>query len=154
MRIFPPDYETCEKAHGRLEIRKIWTSTDLNDYVDFPFCGQIACIERHTEILKTGTKRSETAYLITSLKPDKASPKQLLEINRGHWGIENKNHYVRDVTFDEDRSQIRTNSGPRLMAILRNLVISLLRMAEYVNIAEAIRDMAAKPYQALRLIGR
>ncbi|WP_093884536.1 ISAs1 family transposase [Syntrophus gentianae] len=101
----------------------------MNDYVNFPFCGQVACIERHTEILKTGKKRSETVYLITSLKPDKASPKQLLEINRGHWGIENKSHSVRDVTFNEDRSQIRTNTGPRMMAILRNLAISLLRMA-------------------------
>lgn len=53
---FPPQHETCKKAHGRLETRKIWTSTALNDYVDFPFCGQVACIERHTEILKTGKK--------------------------------------------------------------------------------------------------
>lgn len=150
---FPPEHETCEKAHGRLEIRKIWTSTDLNDYVDFPFCGQVACIERHTEELKTGKKRSETVYLITSASPDKVSPKQLLELNRGHWTIENKSHYVRDVTFDEDRSQIRTKTGPRMMAILRNLAISLLRLADYTNIAEATRHMAAKPYLSLRLIG-
>jgi len=67
-------------------------------------------------------KRSETVYLITSLKPDKASPEKLLKINREHWGIENKSHYVRDVTYDEDRSQIRSKNGPRMMAILRNLV--------------------------------
>jgi predicted transposase YbfD/YdcC len=136
-----------------MEIRKIWTSTDLNDYVDFPFCGQVACIERHTEEIKTGEKRSETVYLITSLSPRKASPKQLLELNRGHWSIENKSHYVRDVTFDEDRSQIRTNTGPRMMATLRNLAISLLRLAGHANIAAAIRDMAAKPYRSLQMIG-
>ena len=121
--------------------------------MDFPFCGQVACVERHTEEIKTGKKRSETVYLITSLSPQKASPEQLLELNRGHWNIENKSHYVRDVTFDEDRSQIRTKTGPRMMAILRNLAISLLRLAGYVNIAEAIRDMAAKPYRSLQLIG-
>src|SRR3990172_1990380 len=83
MRLFPPEHEKPEKAHGRLEIRKIWTSTGLNDYVDFPFCGHVACIERHTGILKTGKKRSETVYLITSLSPHKASPEQLLDLNRG-----------------------------------------------------------------------
>jgi predicted transposase YbfD/YdcC len=121
--------------------------------VDFPFCGQVACIERHTENLKTGKRWSETAYLITSLSPHKISPKQLLDLNRGHWSIENKSHYVRDVTFDEDRSQIRTKTGPRMMATLRNLAISLLRLAEYANIAAAIRHMAAKPHLALQLIG-
>jgi predicted transposase YbfD/YdcC len=134
-------------------MRKIWTSSDLNTYVDFPFCGQVACIERHTENLKTGKKRSETAYLITSLSPHKISPEQLLDLNRGHWSIENKSHYVRDVTFDEDRSQIRTKTGPRMMATLRNLAISLLRLADYTNIAAATRHMAAKPYLALHLIG-
>jgi predicted transposase YbfD/YdcC len=121
--------------------------------VDFPFCGQVACVERHTEEIKTGKKRSEIVYLITSASPEKVSPKQLLELNRGHWAIENKSHYVRDVTFDEDRSQIRTKTGPRMMAILRNLAISLLRLADYHNIAEAIRCMAAKPYLTLHLIG-
>jgi predicted transposase YbfD/YdcC len=121
--------------------------------VDFPFCGQVACIERHTENLKTGKNHSETAYLITSLSSHKVSPKQLLDLNRGHWSIENKSHYVRDVTFDEDRSQIRTKTGPRMMATLRNLAISLLRLADYPNIAAAIRHMAAKPHLALKLIG-
>lgn len=121
--------------------------------MNFPFCGQVACVERHTEEIKTGKKRSETIYLITSASPKKVSPKQLLELNRGHWAIENKSHYVRDVTFDEDRSQIRTKTGPRMMATLRNLAISLLRMAGHANIAEALRLMAAKPHLALQLIG-
>ncbi|HBE45688.1 MAG TPA: ISAs1 family transposase [Deltaproteobacteria bacterium] len=150
---FPPQHETCEKAHGRLEIRKIWTSTDLNDYLEFPFCGQVACIERPSEKIKTGKKYSETVYLIASLSPQKASPKQLLDLNRGRWSIENKSHYVLDVTFDEDRSQIRTRTGPRMMAILRNLAISLLRLANHRNITEALRHMAAKPHLALHLVG-
>jgi hypothetical protein len=153
MRIFPPQHETLEKGHGRLEIRKIWTSTDLNDYVDFPYCGQVACIERHTEYLKSDKIRSEVAYLITSLSPQKATPEQLLALNRGHWSIENKSHYVRDVTFDEDRCQIRTHAGPRIMATLRNLAINLLRMAGFTNIAQGIRSMAARPHRVLSLIG-
>lgn len=121
--------------------------------MDFPHCGQVACIERHTETLKTGKIRREIAYLITSLSPPKAPPEQLLTLNRRHWTIENKSHYVRDVTFDEDRSQIRTQAGPRVMATLRNLAITLFRRDGYTNIAQATRAMVAKPYCALALIG-
>jgi len=142
-----------EKGHGRLEIRRIWTSTDLSDYLDFPHCGQVACVERLRENLKTGKTHKELAYLITSLSPQKANPERLLSISRDHWGIENKNHYVRDVTFDEDRSQVRTHAGPRMMATLRTLAISLLRMRGFKNIARALRTMAARPYRALALIG-
>ena len=153
MRLFPPEAETIEKAHGRLEIRKICTSTELNGFVRFPHCGQVAHIERYSENIKSGKIHQETAYLITSLSPAKADPARLLSLIRGHWGIENKSHYVRDVTFDEDRSQIRKKSGPRVMATLRNFVISILRLVGHQNIARALRDIAAKPHLALNLIG-
>ncbi len=142
-----------DKGHGRLETRKIWTSTDLNDYLDFPHCGQVACVERSRESFRTGKVHKEVVYLITSLSPQKAAPEKLLSISRGHWSIENKSHYVRDVTFDEDRSQVRTHSGPRVMASLRNLAITLLRLRGFQNIAQAIRSLGAKPYRALSLIG-
>ena len=134
-------------------MRKIWTSSDLNPYVDFPFCGQVACIERHTENLKTGKKRSETAYLITSLSPHKVSPKQLLDLNRGHWSIENKSHYVRDVTFDEDRSQVRTAQGPRMMAILRNLAIAIIRLLGFKCVPTGLRTFAQRPRLVLNALG-
>ena len=153
MRIFPPEHETCEKGHGRLDIRKIWTSTEINDYVHFPYCRQVACIERHSEKLTSGKTRLETTYLITSLSQNDASPERLLALNRGHWAIENRSYYVRDVTFDEDRSQIRSHSGPRLMATLRNFAVSILRLVGHSNIAKAIRHLAAKPHVALGLIG-
>jgi predicted transposase YbfD/YdcC len=136
-----------------LEIRKIWTSSELNDYVEFPHCAQVACIERITTHLKSQQTRHETAYLITSLPPEKASPERLLELNRRHWEIENRLHYVRDFTFDEDRSQIRTKNGPRMMACLRNLAIGLLRLVGYTNIAKALRHLAATPHLSLKLIG-
>lgn len=77
----------------------------------------------------------------------------MLELNRGHWGIENRLHWVRDVTYDEDRSQIRTANGPPMMACLRNFAISVLRLADCSTIAAALRELAARPYLALRLIG-
>jgi predicted transposase YbfD/YdcC len=136
-----------------LEIRKIWTSTEINDYVNFPYCGQVACLQRYREEIKSGKLQEETVYLITSLSQDKANSERLLNLIRGHWGIENKSHYVRDFTFDEDRSNIRTKSGPRIMATLRNFAISILRLIGYSNIAKALRDMMAKPHLTLRLIG-
>ncbi|MHC4397896.1 MAG: transposase [Planctomycetota bacterium] len=131
----------------------MWTSTDLNDYVDFPYTGQVLAIRRKVTSLKTGKESEETVYGITSLSCEKANPARLLKLNRGHWGIENSLHYVRDVTFDEDRSQIRTLNAPEVMASIKNFIISLFRWLGKTNIAKTLRDMAAKPYLSLRLIG-
>lgn len=96
----------------------------------------------------------ERVYLITSLSAEQASPQRLLALNRGHWEIENRLHWVRDVTFGEDQSQIRTGSGPRMMALLRNLAISLVRLRHGAQwIAQALRDLAARPHQALAMVG-
>src|SRR5262249_50834842 len=82
---------------------------------------------------------------VTSLSPEKASPARLLTLNRNHWCIENGLHYVRDFTFDEDRCRIRKHAGARVMASLRNLAISLLRLAGMVNIAQGLRACARHP---------
>ncbi len=81
----------------------------------------------------------ELAYGVTSLKPEKASAERLLELNRGHWEIENRVHWVRDVTYDEDRCRIRTKNGPSNMASIRNLAISILRLMGYRYIPDAQR---------------
>jgi len=146
-------HETVDKGHGRLEIRRIWTSTELNDYLEFPCHQQVMRIERITEILKSGKQRHEVVFGITSLSPEQASPERLLELNRGHWSIENSLHYVRDTTFDEDRSQIRTKTAPQVMATLRNLTISLLRLNSFTNIASGLRHFAAHQCLTLALIG-
>ena len=152
--LFPPEYETKEKQHGRLEIRRISTSTQLNGYVDFPHCAQVARIERITELSKSGKVRQEVVYVITSLSPEKASPQRLLSLNRGHWEIENRLHWVRDVAFAEDLSQIRTGAGPRVMATLRNLAISLIRLHDKAQgITQALRNMAARPHLTLAMVG-
>lgn len=142
-----------EKGHGRIETRRIWCSTELKGYIDFPCHGQVVQVERLTTNLKGQKSRYEMAFGITSLNPEKATPEKLLQINRGQWSIENSLHYVRDVTFDEDRCRIRTKSAPRLMATLRNLALSLLNLTNHSNIAKALRLYAAKPHLTLRLVG-
>jgi predicted transposase YbfD/YdcC len=153
MKIFPPEYVTTDKGHGRIEVRKIQTSTALNDYLTFPYAAQVFRIQRITYNLKGELKRQETAYGITSLSPEKADAERLLTLNRGHWAIENRLHWVRDMTFNEDRSQVRSKEGPRVMATLRNLVISLLHLQDIGNIAQALRACSRKPERALGYIG-
>ncbi|MGD9974880.1 MAG: transposase, partial [Desulfatirhabdiaceae bacterium] len=89
----------------------------------------------------------------TSLTPDQADPERILNLARGHWAIENRLHWVRDVTFDEDRSQVRKGNGAQIMASLRNIAISLLRMAGARYIAPALRACARLGQGVLRLIG-
>jgi predicted transposase YbfD/YdcC len=102
---------------------------------------------------KTGQVSLEVVYGITSLASSEATARQLLAFTRQHWHIENKSHWVRDVTFDEDRCQVRTGSLPHVMATLRNTVINLLRATGAANIAKALRHYAAHPDDALALIG-
>ncbi len=152
-KIFPPAYVTRDKGHGRIEIRRIQTSTALNDYLTFPYVAQVFRIERITSKLDGELLRREVAYCITSLTEEKADAKRLLALNRGHWSIENRLHWVRDVTFDEDRSQIRVGQGPQVMATLRNLVISLYRLHDNRNIAQALRKCSWNASSALEYVG-
>jgi predicted transposase YbfD/YdcC len=98
-------------------------------------------------------KRTETVYGITSLTTYQANPADVLAFNRGHWGRENREHHVRDTTFDEDRSQVRTSSSPQIMATMRNIAISLLRLAGWTNIKQATEKMSRRLDQVLNLLG-
>ena len=101
----------------------------------------------------SGKHSAEIIYGVTSLTPDQAVPARILNLTRGHWSIENRLHWVRDVTFDEDRSQIRKGNGPQIMACLRNLAISLLRLAGARYIDPTLRACARLGERVLRLIG-
>ena len=136
-----------------MEVRRLWASSELQDYLDFPYAAQAFCVQRETTELTTGKFRAETVYGVTSLSPEKADPTRLLSLNRHHWSIENGLHYVRDMSFDEDRCRIRKQAGAQVMASLRNLAISLLRLAAAVNIAAALRFCPHHQLRALRLIG-
>lgn len=119
----------------------------------FPHVAQVCRIERTVTALKSGTQRHEIVFAVTSLPPEQADPHRLLRLNRGHWGVENRSHYVRDVTFDEDRSRIRVGHGPAVMAGLRNFAIALARLHGFVNIASALRAFAHQPRRALAAVG-
>lgn len=156
--VFPPQHKTLDKGHGRLETREIWTSTDLNDYLDFPHVEQVFCIRRTTtdldgNMVKSRKSITELVYGLTSLSPNEASPAQILAYNRDHWQIENRLHHVRDMTYDEDRSQVRKKNRPHAMASLRNIAISLLRLADAINIAAATRYLSRSIERPLRLLG-
>jgi predicted transposase YbfD/YdcC len=144
---------TGDLGHGRIEQRNLTTSKALVGYSDWPGLAQVFELGRHVVFQKTGKERVEVVYGVTSLGPERATPERLLTLVRGQWQIENQSHWVRDVTFDEDRSQVRCGNIPQVMAALRNTAIGLLRYAGYANIAAAGRRLAAQPLQALALIG-
>lgn len=137
-----------------METRRIWTSERLNGYVTFPHAAQVACVEREVFEVSANKTSLERVYLISSQTRAQASAEQLLALNRGHWGIENKLHYVRDVAYDEDRCRARKGNTPRTLACIRNFAISLLRLLRVPNITAALRDLAAnarKIFTMLRL---
>jgi predicted transposase YbfD/YdcC len=129
----PPD-------HGRLETRKIWVTTALNDYLNFPHVQQAFVIERHSMEKKTGACSLEVAYGITSRTPHEADAKRLLTINRGHWRIESC-HYMIDWNYDEDRSRIRTGYGPENVTRLRRFAIGVIKSKGARSVAQKMREL-------------
>ena len=142
---------SIEKRHGRITKRRLEATTALNDYLQWAGLARVYQLKRITIDLSTGTKTVQTRFGITSLSPADVSAQDLLTLTRRHWFIENKLHWVRDVTFDEDRSQLRTGRLHHLMALFRSLAISVLRLSGWHNIASALRYFAAQPDEALAL---
>ena len=130
----PPD-------HGRIETRKIWTTTELNAYVDFPHVGQAFLIERHSIVKKTGKVSLDVAYGITSRSPQQADPQRVLMVNRGHWTIENSCHYILDWNYDEDRSRISTGHGPENMTRLRRFAVGLIKSKGVRSVPRKMRQL-------------
>jgi predicted transposase YbfD/YdcC len=142
---------TRDQAHGRVELRTLKVAAVAG--LGFPHAAQAIQITRRVRELGSRTWRTVTVYAVTSLAIGTASPAQLAGYVRGHWRIENRLHWVRDVTFDEDRSQARTGNLPRTMATLRNLAISVLRLAGIGNIAAALRHNGRDPTRPLTILG-
>jgi len=137
-----PDYIACDPPdHGRIEIRKIWTTTELNTYLNFPHVGQAFVIQRESTDKKSGKYSCETAYGITSRTPEQADAKRVLTTNRGHWSIENSCHYIIDWNYDEDRSRIRTGHGPENMTRLRRFAISIINSKGVRSVAQKMREL-------------
>ena len=137
-----PDYTDDASAdHGRIETRKIWTTTQLNQYLNFPHVAQAFVIERHCIDKKTGKSSCETAYGITRQSPQEADPQSILATNRGHWSIENSCHYVLDWNYDEDRSRIRTGYGPENITRLRRFAIGVIKSKNVRSVAQKMRQL-------------
>ena len=144
-------YAQTEGKHGdRLELRRLWATDILKTYLDWPGHRQVVKVECWRSVKDKVTRQAR--YAITSLGTH-TSAGRLLQLIRGHWGIENGLHYVRDVTMGEDGSQVRTGSAPQVMASVRNVVISILRLSGATNIASAIRKIGWQPNGALRMLG-
>ena len=140
------------KGHGRIEKRTILVSTELNDYLDWPYVGQVFRLEREVWHEKYQGRTRQVVYGLTSLAPDKASPEKLLRLTRQYWGIENGLHYRRDVTLHEDGTRLTVGNSGHSMAILNNLTIGLCLNHGFDNLAKARRLFAAKPDLALELL--
>jgi predicted transposase YbfD/YdcC len=143
---------TVEKGHGRLEQRHITVSTELKDYLDWPYAEQVFKLERDFERLQDGKTTHTLVYGVTSLKAQQAGPQRLLRLIRSHWGIENGLHYRRDETLGEDRCRLRTGHAVRAMVIINNLVLGLLLRQGVSNVPAAQRRFDAHPEEALSLI--
>lgn len=142
---------TTERGHGRLERRTV-KATEVRAGLLFPHAVQAVQITRRRQPLTGGPAETEVVYLVTSLPTHQASPTLLAAFARRHWLVENRLHWVRDVTFGEDLSQVRTGNAPQVMASLRNLAIAVLRLTGVTNIAAGIRHHARRPERPLETI--
>ena len=142
-RAAPDHADVCAPDHGRVETRRIWCSTALNTYLDFPHVGQAFMIEREIVNKKSGEMSIEHALGITSQSPEQADARRVLTTNRGHWVIENSCHYIIDWNFNEDRSRISAGNGPANVTRLRRFAIGILKAYSdgKTSIAEKMRRL-------------
>ena len=130
----PPD-------HGRIEVRKIWITSELNTYLDFPHVGLAFVIQRESTDKKTGKYSCEISYGVTSRKIGEVDAECVLTTNRGHWSIENSCHYIIDWNFNEDRSRISKGHGPENITRLRRFAISVIKSKGVRNVSQKMRQL-------------
>jgi predicted transposase YbfD/YdcC len=145
-------YKQVSKGHGRLEVREIWTSTQMNDWYEQEWAGIAQVFRIRRTVKAKGQERCETVYGITNLPRKKADAKRLLELNRTHWWVENRLHYRRDVTLGEDASQVRARGAPEVLAALNGGLLALLDFQGVKNVAKQMRHFCAQPHEALHLL--
>jgi len=145
--------QTISKGHGRIERRTLESSSGLCAYLSWPGVAQVVRRRCERTIVATGEYSCEVSYGLTDLTPAQAGATQLECLWRGHWTIENCDHYVRDVTLGEDAGQAHTGSTAHALAAWRNGILIALRRAGWRNMADAVRAYAASVHNALDLIG-
>jgi hypothetical protein len=143
------------KSHGRLETRTLTVSSQLKDFLDWPYLEQVFKLERRFVSTRTGEVHQQVVYGITSLSRDQITPQHLLAMIRSYWGIENGLHYRRDVSLHEDHTRMTKPNVARVMACLNNLILGLLiGKKKHPFIPSARRYYDANPSQALALLTR
>lgn len=145
-----PDHIVTERGHGRVNRWETWVTDAAG--IDWPHIEQVACIRRNTYTTGGTWIRKEYAWIVTSGKSSKIAANAIHDHARGHWGIENKSHYPRDVVWREDAQQIYTGSGPQVLATLRNLALGLFRLNGFDKIKEATEWIARDRNRALLLL--
>ena len=145
-------YKEVNKGHGRLEVREIWASTQMNQWFEKKWAGiaQVFMIRR--TITEKGKTHIETVYGITSLPRKKANARRLLQLNRKHWSIENRLHHRKDVTLGEDASQIRRNGAPQVLAALNGAILAIIDFLGVTNVAKQLIHYCAHPKDAILLL--
>lgn len=144
-----PAHTATQVGHGRRATRTI-KAVQAPTWIGFAAAHQVAQIRRTTT--RNGKKSVEVVYVITSADQIAAPPPVLAAWIQSHWGIENRCHWVRDVSYAEDHSRARTGQAPQVMACLRNTAISLHRLNGAANIAQACRHHAARPDRPINLL--
>lgn len=134
-----------DKAHGRIEARRLEATTSLHEYLEWPGVGQVFRIERRRRI--GGKESVEIVRGITSLSPKPADASRLLELSRGHWSIENRRHWLRDVTLREDECRVRHRRIAQVLACLRNAVVRLLRCSGRSPLVAAVEFLPSNGTQ-------
>ncbi len=135
------DVNISNGEHGRIETRRIWTTTELNGYLNFPHVTQAFMIKRESIEKKTGKVSKETVYGITSRPSEEASPEMINRTIRKHWTVENGCHYILDWNYDEDRCRIRKGYGPENVARLRKFAIGLIKSKKVDSVAQKMRKL-------------
>jgi predicted transposase YbfD/YdcC len=144
--------ETLSAGHGRLEYRYLTVSSQLNDYLTWPFAAQVFRLQRVRQSKTRGKLSYEVVFGVTSLNAEDYPPQRLMQIIREHWHIENRLHYVRDVTFHEDACKIRQPKRQRLLACLNNLAIGLIHRTSFDFVPDARRFFSLYPDAAFQLL--
>jgi len=143
--------QSQNQGHGRREQRRLLTQRVDPEEVDWPGAQQVFLLERRRE--RHGVATEEILCGVTSLPPERAGAPAMLPLVRGHWGIENRLFYVRDVSLGEDACRVRTGQGPRNLANFRNLAIHWVRqVGGHANLAATLRRHAAHPCEAVALL--
>jgi predicted transposase YbfD/YdcC len=143
--------QTVEKGHGRIEERQIRVSSELASYSSWPYLAQV--FEYTRTWTSKGVRKQQIRYGITSLPSEVSDAAQLAALKRGHWQVENGLHHVKDVTLGEDASQTHVGNAADVLAMVRNIAISLIRRAGHRDIAAKLRRYSGCPHEALALLG-